>query len=218
MTTNLKSRPSSERGSALVEFVLCFGLFWVPLFLGTLVIGFNLIRAVQVTQVCRDAGHMYSFGIDFSQTGYKNLLASLAPGLSVDPAGTGGRGVVILSTVTYVDATQCQAGGYSSTCPNQGQIVFTRRIVVGKTSLHTSAFGTPNSSLVDSSGNVRAGSNSGTSGYLNDSSAIATGFSNVLSLTSGQQYAYVSEMFVQSNDYNWWSFLGPIRLSARSIF
>jgi hypothetical protein len=84
--------------------------------------------------------------------------------------------------------------------------------------LHASAFGTPTASLVDSSGNVRAGNKNGTSGYLNDSSTIADGFSNVLSLTSGQQYAYISEMFVQSSDYNWWSFLGPVQVSARSIF
>lgn len=218
MMAKLKSGSPSERGSAVIEFVLCFGLFWVPLFMGMLVIGFNLIRAVQATQVCRDAGHMYSFGVDFSQIGYKNLLASLAQGLSIDPTGTGGRGVVILSTVTYVDATQCQAGGYPVTCPNRGQIVFTRRIVVGKSSLHSSAFGTPNASLIDSAGNIRAGNNTGTSGYLNDSSTIANGFSGVLSLTSGQQYAYISELFVQSSDYDWWSFLGPLQVSARSIF
>ncbi len=131
---------SRQKGSALIEFVLCFALFWVPLFLGTLVIGFNVIRAIQVTQVCRDAGHMYSYGMDFSQSAYQNLLVSLAPGLNMTVSG--GKGVVILSTVTYVDQTDCTAGGYPH-CANLNQTVFTRRIVIGNSGLYSSAFGTP---------------------------------------------------------------------------
>jgi len=199
----------------MVEFVLCIGVFWMPLFLGTIIIGFNLIRAVQVTQVCRDAGHMYSYGKDFTQPTYQNLLVSLAKGLNMTT--TSGNGVVILSTVTYIDTTQCKAGGYSSTCPNYQKLVFTRRVVVGNSSLHLSTFGTPNAGFLDGSGNVRSGDNNGTQGYLNDASAIASGFSNVVALSAGQ-YSYVSEMFVQSPDYDWWSFLGSMGVSARSIF
>src|SRR5579875_3756617 len=84
----------NERGTAVVEFAFCFALFWVPLFLGSIVIGFNLIRAVQVTQVCRDAGHMYAGGIDFSQSTYQNLFVSLAIGLNMST--NGGNGVEIL--------------------------------------------------------------------------------------------------------------------------
>src|SRR5437016_5763979 len=104
---NKQTKGPQEKGSALVEFVLCFGIFWVPLFLGTLTAGFNLIAAIQVTQVCRDAAHMYSQGIDFSQSTYKTLLVNLAPSLGM--AATGGRGEVIFSTITYIDHTDCAA-------------------------------------------------------------------------------------------------------------
>ena len=207
-----KNRSSSERGSALVEFVVCFGLFWVPLFLGLLVMGFDLIRAMQVTQVCRDAGHMYSYGMDFSQSAYQDLLVSLAPGLNMTTSG--GNGVVILSTVTYIAASDCTAGGYQATqssCANLNQTVFTRRIVVGNASLHTSAFGTPNSSDLDSSGNVSA------AGYLNNVNDRAVGFGNVIPLSSGQ-FSYMAEMYVESPDLSWWSYLGTTWANSRAIF
>ncbi len=213
------SRRSRQRGSALIEFVLAFALFWIPLFFGTLVIGFNLIRAVQVTQVCRDAGHMYSQGIDFSQAVYQNLLVSLASGLNM--TSTGGNGVVVLSTLTYIDDAQCQSGGYApgGTCPNYQKVVITRRVWVGNSGLHTSSFGTllPNSALLDAAGNVTLGTNTGTRGYLNDPSTVATGFSSVIPLVSGQ-LSYVSEMYIKSPDLDWWAFLGNMDVSARSIF
>src|SRR5947209_17976176 len=90
-----------QKGSALVEFCLCLTLFWTPLFIGTYQIGFNLIRAVQVTQICRDAGHMYSMGTDFTQSANQNLLSSLIPAI-MDPTSSGNT-VIYLSTVTYVD-------------------------------------------------------------------------------------------------------------------
>ncbi len=192
--------------------MLGVSFIWLPLFLGTLVIGFNLVRAIQVTAVCRDAGHMYSYGIDFSQAAYQNLLVDLATGLKMTTSG--GNGVVILSTVTYVGPTDCTAAGYTAnttSCPNLNQIVFTRRIVIGNSSLHTSAFGTPNSSEMDSSGNISA------AGYLTDATNRAGTFSSVIALTSGE-FAYVSEMWVTSPDFNWWSALGQTGASARSIF
>lgn len=193
-----------------MEFVLSVSLFWVPLFFGTLMIGFSLIRAVQVTQVCRDAGHMYSYGVDFSQTAYQNLLASLAQGYTLTSTGDA---VEILSTVTYVSSTDCTAGGYSSTCANAGTMAITRQIVIGNSSLHASSFGTPPAADMasDGSGDVLP------AGYLNDAHCQAANFSNVIPLTDGQ-YAYVSEMWVASPDVHWWNVLGTTHLSARSIF
>ncbi len=205
-------RHRSERGTAVIEFAFCFALFWIPLFLGSIVIGFNLIRAVQVTQVCRDAGHMYAGGIDFSQTTYQNLLVSLGIGLNM--TSTGGNGVVILSTVTYIDSSACTAGGYTADtthCPNLNKDVFTRRIVVGNSSLHTSTLGTPNSAEMDSSGNLSV------SGYLTDTTNQVANFSSIIPLTSGQ-FAYVSEMFVSSPDTSWWSSMSTPQIAARSIF
>jgi hypothetical protein len=189
-----KSSNRKERGSALIEFVLCLGLFWLPLFFGTWIIGFNIIRTMQVTQVCRDAAHMYAYnGIDFSQSAAQTMLVSMAPGLSLNVNGTG-NGVVILSTITYVTQSDCAASNISSSnCNNANQNVFTRRIVIGNTSIHSSVFGTPGSSIVDSTGSISAAN------YLTNISARATSFTGTtsISLASGQ-FAYVAEMWVNS--------------------
>lgn len=204
---------TDERGSALVEFVLCFSLFWVPLFLGTLVIGFSLIEAVQVTQVCRDAGHMYAFGTDFSQSSNQYLLASFAPALDIDPTGVGGNGVVILSTITYVDDALCPGGNLpdGSSCDNYHKVVFSKFLVVGNSGIHQSAFLSSNGvPATDSSGNV--------TNYLTAPAAQTSGFSpNVISITSSSQFAYVSEMYEQSNT-TWNTFLGNPMVAARSVF
>jgi hypothetical protein len=144
---------------------------------------------------------MFAYGIDFSQSGNKYLLANMAPALNLDPTGAGGTGVVILSQVQYVNTTQCQAGGYTSTCPNNNQLVFIRQIIVGKSSLRASVYGTP---TTDSTGTVPSGSPS-TSGYLNQTSALVQGFPNISlsSSGSGQQYAYICEVYAQSQGLTW---------------
>jgi len=216
---------SPERGSALVEFALAVTFFWVPLFLGMTVIGFELIAAMQVTQVCRDAAHMYSYGIDFSQSSYQNLLAQMASGLNLNISGDSGpygnttnlgSAVIVLSTISYVDATACQAGGYqanTTSCPNLGSTIFRRQIVIGSANLHASAFGTPKSADMDSTGTVS------TAGFLTDTADQATNFSpNVLSVTSSTQFIYVAEMWVTQNNGITWNVLGPPEISSRAIF
>ncbi len=186
-----------------MEFVLGVALFWMPLFFGVLVIGFSLIRAVQVTQVCRDAGHMYAYGIDFTLPNYQTLLASMAQGYTLTSTG---NAVVILTTVTYISQTDCQ------NCANVNQIVITRQIVVGNSSIRASSFGTPPAGEMGTSGNVTS------AGYLNDPQCQAVNFSSVIPLNDTNKYAYVSEMWVNSPDVKWWSFLGSMAISARSIF
>jgi hypothetical protein len=212
-----RARRSNERGGAMIEFALCFALVWLPLFLGLGQFGFRLVQAIQITQVCRDAGHMHAYGIDFSQTSNKYLLAALAPGLGIDPTGTGGNAEVILSTIVYVDDAQCMAGGYAagSDCANYKKFVFTRQFVVGK-ALKISSFGTPSASITDpATGNVQRGGPA-KSGYLNDgNAAVGAGFP--IGVASGQQSAYVSEMFVQSSVFNWF-FPGPAWVTSASFF
>ena len=198
-----------------MEFVLCFSLFWVPLFLGLLSVGFALVQAIQVTQVCRDTGHMFAYGTNFAQQASKNLVASLAPGLNIDPTGVAGNGVVVLSKIRYIDSTLCQAGGYTSTssCPNYTKSVVQIRIVIGNAAIHASTFATPTSSLMDSGGNIQPGGTT-TPGYLNDPSTVAQNFSNVIALGTGQ-YAYVAETFVQPVG---WSAVKVPLISSMSVF
>ena len=208
---SIQSR-SRERGSALVEFLLCFALFWVPLFFGSLVIGLNLIREIQVTQICRDAGHMYSFGTDFSLAGNQTLLAELAPNLNLSSANPG-NAYIVFSTVTFVDASACLSGTGKSTCPNLNKAVITRRIVIGNSAVHPlSNIGNPASTIIGSGGVIKP------SDYTTDATAVAPAFLNLISLSSSSQNSYVTEMWASSSDLNIWGPLGNVQPSARFFF
>jgi hypothetical protein len=209
-------RVQRQSGSALIEFLFASIFLIFPLLLGTFVFGMSLVRANQVAEICRDAGHMYAYGVDFSQLNSKNTLVQMAKGLNMTV--TGGNAVVTLSTITYIDDSDCTAAGLAtSSCPNWHNTVFVRRIVVGNSQLQSSAFGSPSGNIIDSSGNIS------TSDYLTDTSARATNFSSVIPLVSGQ-YAYLAEAYAASPDFNLWSdnrfwnWIMPGGISARSIF
>jgi hypothetical protein len=159
-------------GSTLIEFVLAGSFIFVPLLVGAVAVGMSMIRSIQVTGLNRDAGHLFSSGVDFSQTVNQNLLVKIAGDLNITP--TGGDGVVILSEIV-------------GTGPNQATI--TTRQVIGNASLRASSYGTPDT--INSSGNVTA-----------DSSAVAVNFTPaVIPMVSGQ-IAYVAETYFSTTDYN----------------
>ena len=54
--------------------------------------------------------------------------------------------------------------------------------------------------------------------YLTSGSAVANGFASVVALQSSSQFAYVSEMWVKSTDFNFWDSIGPVTVAARSVF
>ena len=162
---------------------------------------------------------MYAFGTDFTQTASQQLLVGLAPSLNM--TATGGNGVIILSTVSYVDGNLCLAAGLTAdttSCKNLGQSVITRRAVIGYAALHASQFGTPDPAIIGASGKIAA------LDYLGNPTAIANNFSSVLNLNptnnpnAPTSYAYVAEMWATSPDYNFWNQFGPVNIAARSIF
>lgn len=186
----LHARRRRRRGSELVEFALVSCLLF-PLMFGTFTLGMNLGRSIQVTQVSRDAGHLYARAVDFSEVANQNLIVRLAQGLNI--SRTGGNGVVILSTITHIGQEQCDAANLSSSeCTNLNKDVFTHRIVVGNPSARASSFGTPGASLVNSRGDV--------TNYLTEQGARANHFTSVLALNAGE-VAYVSEVYVPSPDF-----------------
>jgi hypothetical protein len=198
-----------EGGSTMIEFCLSVGL-WTIVLMGLCTVGLNLIRALQVEQVCRDAGHMYSSGLDFTVAGNQNILLMLATGQNV--TATGGNGVFVFSTVEYIDTPQCTAGGLSGgSCSNLGQNVIVQRVVVGNASLFSSPFGTPSSGIIGTSGNVASSS------YLTSSSARAVGFGSLISLTGGQ-VAYLTETYFSSPDLAWGSYMSGAGVYDRKIF
>ena len=158
-----------QSGSTILEFAIvvpCLSL----LFFGSVGLGVMMGRYIQCVQVDRDVAHMYSDGVDFTQTTPQNIIVQdLA--LGVGMTATGGNGVIILSQIQTVYAADCTAAAVSP-CTNAGLPVFTQRIVVGNSSLRASQFGTPASSLLDAEGNISA------SVYLSNSnsSVRTTGF------------------------------------------
>jgi hypothetical protein len=66
----------SLRGASIVEFSFVM-LVLVPLLLGTTGVGINMVSSLQTIQLARDAGHMFSRGVDFSKPGYQQILIGL---------------------------------------------------------------------------------------------------------------------------------------------
>jgi len=185
----------SKRGASAMEFALSM-VFWVPMIMGVSVTGLNLIRALQVNQVCRDAGHMFAYGIDFSNNGNKDLLLRTATGLNI--TRTGGTGVIILSRLLYIGASECTGAGLAANsiaCPNIFKTVFTRRLTVGNVTTRASNYGTPIASIVTSDGTIS------TSNYLTKPSAVAVGF-DLMAMTGGQ-ILFMAETYFASRDYDW---------------
>ena len=205
-----------QRGSTLLEFAIVVPCL-MTLFFGTVGLGILMGRYIQAEQMCRDIAHMYSDGVDFTQTTPQNIIVQqLAAGTGM--TATGGNGVVILSQVQTVYATDCTAAGVSP-CTNQGLPVFTQRIVVGNSALASSSFGTPSATILNSSGNIApsvylTNSNSSvrTSGFESalDAASSSAGGSGVAPAQPAGNTAYVVEVFIQYPDIGFlgWSTAG----------
>ncbi len=188
-----------ERGGSAVEFAFC-SLIWVPLLLGTAVFGINLIQAMKVSQLSRDSGHMLSQGVDFTSAQNKALLGQLSSGLNL--TSSDGKGAIVLSVITLVTDVDCAAGGFSDSCANRGKYVFKSLAVVGNTIYARTTLG----SL--SLGKFASGYVIQPADYLNNTAYRADGFGKLLSFVpdvSGQ-YAYVSEVFANTQSLQWSDF------------
>ena len=161
----------SLRGVSIMEFTLSM-VVMVPLLLGTIACGIQLIQTMQTVQLARDAARMYGRGLDFSQPGNKTILGAIGSDLGLHTTDTGGTAVVILSTVKYIDAILCPTG-----CTNLHQWVFAQRLVIGNPSYRTSNLGSPLTSglgavTIDAKGNV---STADQTGNANDRATFSTG-------------------------------------------
>jgi len=191
----------------LVEFVLVMALVMVPLVLGAMVVGFNLIRDIQVNQVNRDAGHMYARGVDFSSDTNglidRSILYQMAPQLQITTSS--GLEVTILSTIEYVGSTTCTG------CANLDHAVFTQQITLGNSALRASDFGTVSASSMatDGTGNVL--------NPFTDTTVRADAILNILPMSDGQ-IAYVSETYYNSTDFDIPGYLNATGVYARAIF
>lgn len=198
-----------ERGNTIIEFALCM-TFLMPLLLGTFSVGMNLSRNLQVTQLARNAGHMYVRWVDFSQTGSQDMMVRLAEGLNM--TRTGGDGTMILTQVLIPTASDCTANNLSTAqCVNLDTPVIIHRVAFGNTALKSSSHGTPPAGMVESNGTIAPAD------YLTQTNLRASNFSSALTLASGE-LAYISEVYFRSRQFDLAGAYNDTGVYARAIF
>ena len=211
-------RAARQKGSFMVEFAI---VGWTLFFLmaGTVQVGLNMSRAMTAAEVCRDANVLTVRGIDLSQSSNQQLIARAAAGLGLNQSGSwtpdpNGSAVVYISQVKLVGPIECANGvanfdGTTNTCPNLNKYVITLRIGIGNTSRWTSQVGAP-------------ASTPGTGGKLTDAQIctvagnVTTAFPADLALAA-DQYTYIAEVFADTSNINFFSFLTPSALYMRNL-
>jgi hypothetical protein len=212
-------RKKTQGGQEIIEFALV-AVVLVPMFVGSFVVGMNLIRSIQANQVCRDLTDMYIHGADFSTYSMQTMAQRLAQGLKLQIGSSfsgnsrsntsnGGNGLVTVSQIMYIGSTtdpHCVAVG-GSNCTNANTFVFTQQIVFGNGTLansQTQSLGTPSGATLTNSGIVQ---NPVTDSHAQLPSAAQTAMQALWQTTSnGQmpladgQVAYVVETYFQSPD------------------
>ncbi|MCC6538652.1 MAG: hypothetical protein IT162_13940 [Bryobacterales bacterium] len=195
-------RRRGRRGNAIVEL----GLLAIPLttmLMSTVVVGLNLGRSIHASQVNRDAGSLFSRGVDFSADFNKDILVRLAQGLGI--TRTGGSGVIIFSTVTWLPQSKCTALGLGG-C-NADKHVIIQRLTIGDPALRTSSVGTPAANLIDSKGLIN--------NYMVDDSTIATFPWMQL---SENEFAFVAESYFASPDFDLFGFQEGTGVYSISVY
>ena len=198
-------RRRSQSGMAVIEFTLSTA-FLIPMLLGTFVFGFRLIRAIQMTQITRDLGHMYVRGVPFRNSGPQQNAATLASGFNLTATGTSD---VVLSQIRLVQQSDCDAVDPAGThCTNLDKPAFIEQLVIGNPSAGTSRFGTPPTS----GGTVSA------TDFANNAASQATNFQPSIMTLSAGVVAYMAEMNNQTPDLNVPGFSGQPLVYERAIF
>lgn len=132
------------RGGAVIEFAL-LSPFLVGLIVGTMEIGIQLVKELELTQVARDTGSMYSRGVDFTQSANQQIVARMGQELGWPDSGltSSSSGVIYVSRIEYIDGT-CNGitPPTGKTC-NTNSWVFVNSIAFGNTSLRSSNYGAP---------------------------------------------------------------------------
>jgi Flp pilus assembly protein TadG len=202
-------RTKRQQGNAIIEFSLVI-TFLVMLLMGTFSIGMTLTKSVQAGIVARDAGAMFMRYVDFTLTGNKDILLRLANGMGM--TASGGNGVVIMTQIMFVGATECANGGLSTgACPNYNRPVVIKRMTVGNTSLYTTTFGNPSASIIQSDGTLS------TNNYLTNTTARADNFSSVMTLNAGE-FAFISEAYFNTPEIDMPGFRNNTYVYQRNIF
>jgi|SRR5579864_940595 len=220
-------RKKRQKGQEMVEFAVVIVLF-IPLIMGSFILGMNLIRSNYANQVCRDLTDMYIHGADFSTYPMQQLASRLAQGLnlqigssysgnSATNTSNSGNGLVTVTQIMWVGATtspNCTAVG-AANCTNHDSFVYTQQIQFGNGTLansNTVTLGSPTGAtlttagivqnpVTDSNAKLASGPQTAMQGLWQTTSNGQT------SLTDGQ-LVYIVESFFQSPDLTLGSMAG----------
>lgn len=172
----------TQSGVATIEFALT-SLVWLPLILGTLFYGAELIRAMQAVQVARDTGSMYARGVDFSPTNTNNQALIARLGRELDLRVAGGSGVIILTTIQFISQNECNVLPRTVPCTNILRWVVTQRSTIGNTSLKQSSYTTdPLPNLDASTGKVLSNASPAYPYYLTNSALALNSKFNLINI------------------------------------
>jgi hypothetical protein len=213
----LSIRKKGERGNTMIEFAVVMP-FWISVLFGTIALGTNLTRSIQVVQVSRDLASMYARGTDFSSPGFQNLItggggasASLVQGMDLS---SGGNAVIYLSQVRHVygGATpDADCGG--GACANAGKDVYVNQVVFGNPTLFTSYLGSgPDSADLDTHDSTKNPTTD--AGDKTNQNAL---FPVTYTMPGNGSVAFVVEVFMASQDVKFLGFSGAGNYS-RAIF
>lgn len=212
-------RKRTQSGQEIFEFALV-GILLVPMFLGSFIVGMNLIRSIQCNQVCRDLDDMYIHGADFSTYPIQQEAQRLAQGLNLQigssfsgnensNTGNSGNGLVTVTQIMWIGgptSASCVAVG-ASNCTNQSKFVYIQQIQFGNGTLansNTVSVGQCPSAIMNNSGIVQ--------NYITDSraalpstaqsamQALWQSGSNGTTALTDQQTIYIAESYFQSPD------------------
>ena len=173
--------------------------FMTMLLLGTIGAGLGLVRNLEVIQLARDAGRLFAKqdkNIQFQYQSTQDILVNIANDLGLVHTATGttanclglrapARRSYIFQKRPIWTAASCPSGA-TAACANYEHWVFEQFIVIGNTSVATSHFGNPASTIISSTDGTITPAN-----YMKNPSAIAN-ISGVAALPS-QGVLYMAE-------------------------
>jgi hypothetical protein len=194
-----------EQGHSILEFALV-AMPTVIMLMGVVVIGVDLGRSVQVTQICRDAGSMYVRGVDFSLTGNQQVLVRL--GQSMNLQTSAGDGFVVMSKVTFIPDPSC--GTPASTTCTAGKSVLMQRITFGNTTLPGTHYPTAGTVTQDGQGNV--------SNYPTDANAVIANFTTAAFQLRPNEISYVAETYFRTPDVSMAGFVSNPGVYSQAFF
>jgi hypothetical protein len=194
-----------EQGHSILEFALV-AMPTVTMLLGIVVVGIDLGRTDQVTEICRDADSMYVRGIDFSQSGNQQELVRLGQNMNLQVSG--GDGLVTLSKITFIPDPACGSPP-DPNCTN-GKNVLMQRIVFGNTSLQATHYPTAGTVSQDAQGNV--------ANYTTDSNAVINNFVTNGFQLKPNEVSYVAETYFRTVDVSMAGILSSPGIYAQAFF